>query len=50
MEFNNPHSLTQGVPQPLRGQIWQMLVGIEDDTELLNSYSTLAQKVGLLIS
>ncbi len=35
----------QGVPDPMRGQIWQMLADVDDDSEILSNYTVLAGKV-----
>jgi hypothetical protein len=35
----------QGVPEPLRGQVWQMMAGVEEDDDLLDSYKHLLKRV-----
>eukprot|EP00794_Sanderia_malayensis_P016013 gene16013-17630_t len=37
----------KGVPDPMRGQIWQMLAVTEHDSEVLGNYTALANKVPL---
>ena len=39
----------QGVPDPLRGQVWQMLVDLEEEPELLTTYNHLTKKVCLIL-
>ncbi|EDV27462.1 uncharacterized protein TRIADDRAFT_21193, partial [Trichoplax adhaerens] len=34
----------KGIPEPLRGQVWQMLAGIVENTDLLQTYSHLLTK------
>jgi len=34
----------KGVPDPMRGQIWQMLADVDHDPEILNNYSILVTK------
>jgi hypothetical protein len=35
----------QGVPEPLRAKVWQMLVGLEDSNYLVESYKDLIRRV-----
>ena len=40
----------QGVPDPMRGQIWQMLADVDHDPEILNNYSILVTKVRIFLT
>ena len=35
----------KGIPEPLRGEVWQLLAGVGDSKELLESYRVLISKV-----
>ena len=35
----------QGVPDPLRGQVWQMMAGLKENDELLEGYKHFIKKV-----
>ena len=37
----------KGIPEPLRGEVWQLLTGVGDSKEMLETYRVLLSKVGL---
>ena len=37
--------LTKGIPDPLRGQVWQMMAGVKENDELIEGYKHFIKKV-----
>jgi hypothetical protein len=35
-----------GIPEALRGEVWQRLAGVEEDTEMMENYRLLITRVG----
>ncbi|XP_015775481.1 PREDICTED: rab GTPase-activating protein 1-like [Acropora digitifera] len=45
-----PGLVRKGIPEPLRGQVWQMMAGVKENDELLECYKHLLKKVDPLLS
>jgi len=45
MVICNFYDPTKGIPEPLRGQIWQMMAGLKENDELLEGYKHFIKKV-----
>lgn len=41
--------IRNGIPDPLRGEVWQLLCNVDKDPEMMDTYRLLLAKVSLIL-